>query len=49
MLKRTRKSDSNLSYDQIMEELFHSDVGEHILEQIMNPEQWQSNKKIPLR
>lgn len=49
MLKRTRKSDSNLSYNQIMEELFHSDVGEHILEQIMNPEQWQSNKKIPLR
>lgn len=44
-----RKKESQLPYDIMMEELFYSDVGSHILGQVVSPEHWETASNVPLR
>lgn len=38
-----------LPYEIMMEELFYSDVGSHILGQVIDPKHWESAPGVPLR
>lgn len=45
----SRKNESQLPYEIMMEELFYSDVGSHILGQVISPEHWETASNVPLR
>lgn len=44
-----KKKESQLPYEIMMEELFYSDVGSHILGQVISPEHWETASGVPLR
>lgn len=44
-----RKKGTHLPYEIMMEELFYSDIGNQILEQIMGPDNWETAANVPLR
>lgn len=45
----SRKKESQLPYEVMMEELFYSDVGSHILGQVVSPDHWETASNVPLR
>lgn len=45
----SKKKESQLPYEIMMEELFYSDVGSQILEQVVAPEHWETASGVPLR
>lgn len=45
----SKKKESQMPYEIMMEELFYSDVGSQILEQVVSPKHWETASGVPLR
>ena len=44
-----KKKEAQLPYEIMMEELFYSDAGSHVLGQVVGPEHWETASQVPLR
>ncbi len=44
-----KKKEPQLPYEIMMEELFYSDAGSHVLGQVVGPEHWETASQVPLR
>lgn len=44
-----KRNESQLLYEIMMEELFYSDAGSHVLGQVVSPGHWETAANVPLR
>lgn len=44
-----KRKELHLPYEILMEELFYSDIGSQVLEQVIDPKHWETVSKVPLR